>query len=69
MARDHGICYICGQPAATEIDHKLAVALGGAKTDPDNLAPIHAEPCHKKKTARELALLKRIANAARSGLA
>ena len=63
MGQHQGICYICGKPGATEVDHKLAVALGGAKTDPNNLAPIHAEPCHADKTKRELAVLRRLSNA------
>lgn len=62
MARDRGKCCECGGDGATEVDHRLAVALGGAKTDPANLAPIHAEPCHRLKTSRELALLRRLSN-------
>lgn len=59
VMRDHnGICYACGNAGATEVDHIMAVALGGAKTDESNLAPIHEEPCHREKTARELAILR-----------
>jgi len=34
-------CHWCGHPAADAIDHLTAVAKGGAKVDPENLAPIH----------------------------
>lgn len=61
VMRDHeGRCHVCGRAGATEIDHKLAVALGGSRTDESNLAPIHPDPCHREKTARELALLRKI---------
>lgn len=64
--RDHDrICHVCGKPNADQVDHILAIALGGARTDRANLAPIHAEPCHRLKTARELAELRRRAKAAK----
>ncbi|WP_178945913.1 HNH endonuclease [Kocuria sp. TGY1127_2] len=66
MAQHHGTCHICGKPGATEVDHKLAIALGGAKTDLNNLAPIHETPCHTEKTKRELAILRRLSNARKS---
>ena len=65
LIEDNGICYVCGQPGATEVDHKQAVALGGARTDRANLAPIHTSPCHERKTQRELAILRRRAAASR----
>lgn len=58
MQRDGGRCHVCGKRGADQVDHIIAVALGGAKTDPANLAPIHSEPCHRAKTARELARLR-----------
>lgn len=58
--RDHGrICHVCHRPNADQVDHIIAVGLGGARTDPSNLAPIHKEPCHRKKTALELAEMRR----------
>lgn len=65
LAEHEGICYVCGEPGATEVDHKQAIALGGARTDRANLAPIHASPCHEIKTQRELTILRRRAEATR----
>ncbi|SDP09952.1 5-methylcytosine-specific restriction enzyme A [Nakamurella panacisegetis] len=59
LNRDHGICWICGQPGADEVDHKVP-------NDDDNLAnlaPIHqniAPHCHRAKSSAE-------GNAARRG--
>ena len=38
VARDQGICWICGLPGATSADHILAIADGGHATHPGNLA-------------------------------
>lgn len=46
--RDKGICYICNQPGATEVDHVIALALGGSN-NLYNLKPVHHQ-CHLKKT-------------------
>ena len=54
MSRHGGVCYWCGRYGADHVDHIQAVGLGGSKTDPDNLALIHSEPCHREKTAQEL---------------
>jgi 5-methylcytosine-specific restriction endonuclease McrA len=35
------VCIVCGHSAATAVDHIHPVSKGGAKLDPDNLAPIH----------------------------
>ena len=52
LRRDRGICYLCGQPGATQVDHKTPHHQGG--TDhPDNLGAIHARPCHLNKTLAE----------------
>lgn len=47
-----GICHLCGEAGATEVDHVEPLAEGGADSM-DNLRPIHSE-CHKKKTAEEV---------------
>ena len=41
VARDQGICWICGLPGATSADHILAIADGGHATHPGNLAAAH----------------------------
>jgi 5-methylcytosine-specific restriction endonuclease McrA len=49
---DMGICHVCGQPGADQVDR--VIPLGEAGVDEDwNLASIHAEPCHREKTAAE----------------
>ncbi|MEU3255924.1 HNH endonuclease [Streptomyces sp. NPDC006997] len=35
------ICIVCGHTAADAVDHIQPVSKGGARKDPDNLAPIH----------------------------
>jgi 5-methylcytosine-specific restriction endonuclease McrA len=53
VLREHGgVCHVCGQPGARVVDHVKPVAEGGTD-DPSNLRPIHAEPCHRRKTAAE----------------
>ncbi len=52
IARDHGCCHVCGRPGADEADHVVPLAEGGPDTD-DNLAAIHATPCHQAKTRAE----------------
>lgn len=52
MARDHGICHLCGQPGADSIDHVKA----GDDHSLENLAPAHlnVEPnCHRYKSSAE----------------
>jgi 5-methylcytosine-specific restriction endonuclease McrA len=39
-------------PAADQADHLVALAHGGADTI-ENMAAIHAIPCHREKTERE----------------
>lgn len=54
LARDHGICHVCGLPGATVVDHIRCRAEGGTDHD-TNLAAIHARPCHMDKTVAEAA--------------
>ena len=35
------VCIVCGHNAADAVDHIQPVSKGGARMDPDNLAPIH----------------------------
>jgi 5-methylcytosine-specific restriction endonuclease McrA len=52
LKRDRGICHVCGQPGANEVDHVIPLCFDGPDTD-DNKAAIHGEPCHRSKTAAE----------------
>ena len=52
LERYLGACHWCGNPGADQVDHVVPLAEGGADED-WNLAPIHAEPCHREKTAAE----------------
>jgi 5-methylcytosine-specific restriction protein A len=52
LERDGRICWICGKPGADQVDHVLPVSRGGSD-HPNNLAPVHAHPCHAAKSARE----------------
>ncbi len=51
LARDMHCCHICGGQGATEVDHVIPLAEGGAD-DEATLAGVH-ESCHREKTARE----------------
>jgi 5-methylcytosine-specific restriction endonuclease McrA len=56
------VCILCGHGAADAVDHIHPVAKGGAKLDPDNLAPIHGvagcptclRKCNSEKGAKAL---------------
>lgn len=52
LTQHRGICHVCGQPGATQVDHVKPLAEGGTDTD-DNRRPIHADPCHTDKTRAE----------------
>ena len=52
MLQHEGICHVCGEPGADEIDHVIPLAESGPDTF-DNRRPIHAIPCHRDKTQRE----------------
>lgn len=58
MAEHGGCCHVCGQPGADQIDHVVPLAHGGTERR-SNLAPIHAEPCHRLKTEAESAASRR----------
>ncbi|MGW4108544.1 HNH endonuclease [Streptomyces sp. NPDC004976] len=57
------VCIVCGHAAADAIDHVTPVSKGGARLDPDNLAPIHGvtgcpvclRKCNNEKSDRPLA--------------
>lgn len=52
LNRDGGVCYVCHQIGALQVDHIRPVAEGGA-TVVENAAAIHAEPCHRVKSEQE----------------
>lgn len=54
LRKHRGICHVCHQPGADEVDHVIPTTQGGSDDD-SNKRPIHAEPCHRLKTAREAA--------------
>ena len=57
------VCIVCGHGAADAVDHIIPVGKGGARKDPDNLAPIHGNAgcpvclrkCNNEKGDRPLA--------------
>lgn len=53
FARDGHTCYVCKQDGAEQVDAIVPESQGGSHTDLDNLAPIHAEPCHRLKSEAE----------------
>lgn len=54
MELHDGICHVCGYLGADQVDHVIPVSENGPDSM-DNLRPIHAQPCHAQKTAREAA--------------
>lgn len=52
MRKFYGVCHVCGQPGADQIDHVIPLAEHGPD-ELDNLRPIHAKPCHAEKTQAE----------------
>ena len=52
LRRDRGVCYVCGRSGADEVDHLRPVAEGGTDDDA-NLAAIHDDPCHRRKSSAE----------------
>ncbi|OQR64767.1 HNH endonuclease [Streptomyces maremycinicus] len=57
------VCIVCGHGASDAADHIVPVSKGGARLDPDNLAPIHGvagcpvclRKCNSEKGDRPLA--------------
>jgi len=56
VLRRSELCHVCRLPGADEVDHVVPRAAGGTH-DLENLAPIHGEPCHRLKTAKESVVL------------
>lgn len=54
MEKHEGRCHVCGLLGADEVDHVIPLSEGGSN-DMDNRRPIHSEPCHREKSAREAA--------------
>lgn len=55
IARDKGVCYVCGKPGADEVDHVIPKSEGGTDTT-NNLKAIHQQVpphCHREKTLKE----------------
>jgi 5-methylcytosine-specific restriction enzyme A len=52
LERDMRTCHVCDEPGADQVDHVIPLSQGGADED-WNLASIHAQPCHRDKTAAE----------------
>jgi 5-methylcytosine-specific restriction endonuclease McrA len=57
------VCIVCGHGASDTADHVIPVSKGGARLDPDNVAPIHGvhgcpvclRKCNSEKGDRPLA--------------
>ena len=50
IARDHGICHLCGQPGADTAHHLVEKRRGGSD-DPSNLKAVH-RGCHNRAHGR-----------------
>lgn len=49
---DSDICYVCGKPGSDGVDHVIPRHKGGSEGR-ENLAPIHTDPCHNRKSSAE----------------
>jgi 5-methylcytosine-specific restriction endonuclease McrA len=59
-----GRCWYCGEPVELEgptvvYDHVIALWIKGSDAD-EEIGPIHADPCNKIKTARDLKKIAKI---------
>ena len=54
VLRESTVCYLCGQPGATTVDHIQERWEGGDIYDRDNLAPAHVA-CNSRKHAQRKA--------------
>ena len=52
LERYQDTCHVCGKRGADQVDHVVPLAEGGFDNE-TNLAPIHGNPCHRRKTAAE----------------
>jgi len=50
LARDRGICWICGTPGAGTVDHVVPLSRGGALLDPANMRAAHRR-CNSSRGA------------------
>ena len=48
LERDAGVCHVCGNHGADQVDHVIPVSQGGSHDDA-NLAAIHSWPCHSSR--------------------
>lgn len=63
ILRESDVCIVCGHGASDAVDHIQPASKGGARLDPDNLAPIHGvkgcavclRKCNSEKGNRPLA--------------
>ncbi|GII89639.1 hypothetical protein Ssi03_76290 [Sphaerisporangium siamense] len=62
------VCIVCGHGGSDAVDHIVAVKRGGARLDPQNMAPIHGvdgcpvclRKCNNEKGDKPLAEVRRL---------
>ncbi|MEV4059713.1 hypothetical protein [Nonomuraea dietziae] len=62
------VCLVCGHGASDAVDHVVSVKRGGARLDPDNMAPIHGvdgcpvclRKCNSEKGDKPLSQVRRL---------
>ena len=68
ILRESDVCIVCGHGASDAVDHVIPVSRGGARKDPDNLAPIHGTAgcptclrrCNNEKGDKPLAVVSQL---------